>query len=165
MIEVNASIRSVQASVTQFQASSERNALAVQVNGQKETPSLLNNQEKQIVDEVGISAEALQKFEDAKLLADQLQDYLDYLNGRSSTHNSIQITANDNRPDIEISGESTKLSASFTQVTYQEETLDINAKFDDAGNLQELSIDKTSVSAEYTRADLILEESQFYLAA
>lgn len=164
MIEVNASFRSVEASVTQVKTYSERNALAVRAEGDRPQSSLLNPQEKQIVDEVGISAEALQKFEDAKLLADQLQDYMDYLNGAGKS-NLIQITANDNEPDVVIEGQSTKLAASVTAVTYKEETLDINAKFDDSGNLQELSIDKQSITAEYVKAELITEQRQFYIAA
>ena len=164
MVELNLSLRSVEASVTQFQASSERQLLAARVSGEESQSSLLNNQQKQIVDEVGISQEAIQKLEEAQILAEQLRQYTDYLNGRDGTA-TIRIVANDNEPDVEIAGRSTSLSASFTQVSYTEETLDINAKFDDAGNLQELSIDKTTVSAEYTRADLILEDRQFYIAA
>ncbi len=168
MIELNASFKSTEISVTQLKASAERNALAVQTNNQqKPSSSLLNDQQRQIVDEVGISDAAIQKFEDAQILADQLRGYVDYLNGNSNSESGfpISITANDNEPTTTIAGSSSKLSASVTAVSFKEETLDINAKFDDAGNLTELSIDKTSVTAEYIKADLILEERQFFAQA
>lgn len=163
MIEVNASFRSVEASVTKLEAYSEKSSLALRADGHKPQSSLLNPQEAQIVDEVGISDAALQKFQDVKILADQLQDYLDYLNGNQNDDDSfVSITANDNAPDITIAGESTKLAASVTVATYKEESLDVNAKFDDNGNLQELSISKETISAEYVQADVILNQQQFF---
>lgn len=163
MIELNASFRSVETSVTQVQAAYEQSSLAVRSKNQPPPPPpALNNQQQQIVDEVGISQEAITKFEEATALADQLQNYLNYLNGESSQPNSVTITANDNEPSFTIAGESTKLSASVTVATYEEKTLDINAKFDDAGNLQELRIDATSITAEYVKAELITEQRQFF---
>jgi len=165
MIEIQASFTSVEASYTSIQASSERHALAIEKKGNRPPPPpSLNNQQQQIVDEVGISQEAIAKFEEAQALADQLQGYLDYLNGNTDDI-TVQITANDNEANTTIAGSSSKLSASIEVATYKEETLDINAKFDDAGNLTELSIDKTSVTAEYIKADLILEERQFFAQA
>jgi len=162
MIEVSASFTSVEASYTKLQAVSERSALAIEKKGAQPQPSsVLNNQQQQIVDEVGISEAAIAQFEEAQALADQLQNYLNYLNGNAGDL-KVQITANDNQPDVSIAGESTKLSASIEIATYKEETLDINAKFDDAGNLQELSVNKTSVSAEYVRADVSFESTQFF---
>ena len=173
MIELNASFKSVETSVTQVQASYERSALSIQSNGvrsnnQPPPPTPASSvQQQQLVDEVDISAEALQKFEEATALADQLQNYLDYLNGTSSEPYSVSITptANDNSPDITIAGEQSKLSASITVATYEEKTLDINAKFDDAGNLQELSIDTTSITAKSVKAELITEQRQFFAQA
>lgn len=166
MIELNLSVKSSQLNVTSYQATTERNTLNVQVGGNNPTPSALNNQEQQIVDQVGISPEALQKFEDAKLLANQLQNYSDYLNGKNKGQGgNVRLVANDNKPDVTISGQSTQLSASYTLATYYEETLDVSAQFDDDGNLQSLSIDQSKISATYEKAELILNDSQFYLSA
>ncbi|GEM_PF-2828595 len=167
MVEINASFRSVETSVTQINASVERNALAVQTNGARDNGnnlSLLNNQQQQIIDEVGISEAAIQQFEDAQILAEQLQGYLDYLNG-GSRDIQVQLTANDNEPNVEIAGRSTRLAADITVATYNEETLDVSATFDDAGNLTELSIEKTSIRAEFVQANLILEDRQFFAVA
>jgi len=131
MVEFNASFRSVETSVTQINASIERNALAVR---------------------------------DAQILAEQLQGYLDYLNG-GSRNVEVQLTANDNEPNVEIAGRSTRLAADITVATYNEETLEISGTIDDAGNLTELSIERTSINAEFTQASLILEDRQFFAAA
>ncbi len=175
MIELNASFTTAQASYTKIQATSEKSNVAIEgrneVRGNRPPPPPnLSNQEQQIIDEVGISEAAIQKFQHAQALATQLQDYLDYLNGNSSDDGtSIQITApttaNDNEPSTTISGRSTQLSASVEVATYTEETLDINAKFDDAGNLQELSVSKTSITAEYIRADIAYQDTQFFARA
>lgn len=167
MIELNASFKSVETSYTSLQVSSERHSLAVERQGNKAPPPPpLNNQQQQIVDEVGISQEAIQKFQEAQALADQLIGYLDYLNGNTDNDGtSVQIISNDNEPSVTIAGESSKLSASIEVATYKEQTLDINAKFDDAGNLQELSINASSITAEYVRAELITEQRQFFAQA
>ena len=167
MVEFNASFRSVETSVTQINASIERNALAVRANGARDNSdnlSLLNNQQQQIIDEVGISEAAIQQFEDAQILAEQLQGYLDYLNG-GSRNVEVQLTANDNEPNVEIAGRSTRLAADITVATYNEETLEISGTIDDAGNLTELSIERTSISAEFVQANLILEDRQFFASA
>ena len=164
MVEVNATFKSLELSYTSFQASRESQSLAVRANSSRLSSSLLNPQENQIVDDVGISSEAVQQFEEAKILADQLQNYLDYLNGRGGDDGVLRITENDNQPDVEIAGRSTNIAASIEIATYSEETLEVQASFDDSGNLQELSIDRTIVTAEYIRADFILEDRQFYAA-
>lgn len=167
MTELNISLRSVEASYTSLQVSSERSSLAVaRQDAGSSSPSQLNNQQQQIIDEVGISQEAIQQFQEAQALADQLIGYLDYLNGNTdSDGTSIQITANDNQPSVTIAAESSKLSASIEVATYKEQTLDINATFDGAGNLQELNINASSVTAEYVRAELITEQRQFFAQA
>ena len=171
MIEISASFTSAQASYTKIQASSERSAVAIEGRGNKTPPPPnLSNQEQQIVDEVGISEQAVQKFQEAQALATQLQDYLDYLNGKTSDNGtSVQITApttaNDNDQGTTIAGRSTQIAASVEVATYTEETLDINAKFDNAGNLQELSVSQTSITAEYVRAEASYQDTQFYARA
>ena len=104
-------------------------------------------------------------------MATQLQDYLDYLNGNVSDDDALNIqittpsTANDNEQTATIAGRSTRLAASVEVATYTEETLDINATFDDAGNLQELSISQTSINAEYIRAEASYQDTQFFARA
>jgi len=164
-IEIQASFRSVEASYTSIQASSERNTLAIEQRGNRPPPPALNNQQQQIVDEVGISQEAIAQFEEDQILAEQLQGYLNYLNGNREESNLVQIIANDNESDVTISGSSSRLSASIEVATYTEETLDINATFDDAGNLTDLSVSQTTITAEHVRAELILEERQFFAQA
>lgn len=161
MSQVVATYRSIEASYTSIQATSQRDALAVKIGGDKKPSNILNPQQQQIVDDVGISQEALQKFEDAQLIAKQLQDYLDYLNGRKNS-SKVQIVPVNQEASVEISGRSTKLSASIEVATYKEETLQITADIDDEGNLTSLSIDKTTISAEYISANISFEDFQFY---
>lgn len=164
MSQVVATYRSIEASYTSIQATSQRDALAVKIGGDKKPSNILNTQQQQIVDDVGISQEALQKFEDAQLIAKQLQDYLDYLNGRVDASN-VQIVPANQDSSVEISGRSTKLSASIEVATYKEETLQITADLDEDGNLTSLSIDKTTISAEYISANISFEDTQFYARA
>ncbi len=161
MIEFNASFRSVEASVTSYQASLQRDAVALKIGTKAPESSILSKQENQIVDDVGISDAAVKKLEESRAVNEQLSAYLDYLKGRNDNDN-VRLTAKNNDPAITIQGRSTNIAASVTVASYKEESLDINAKFDDAGNLQELSIDKTTVTAEYVKADLIIEDRQFY---
>jgi len=164
MSQVVATYRSIEASYMSIQATSQRDALAVKIGGDKKRSNILNTQQQQIVDDVGISQEALQKFEDAQLIAKQLQDYLDYLNGRKDEVN-VQIVPTNQEASVEIAGRSTKLSASIEVATYKEETLQITADLDDEGNLTSLSIDKTTISAEYISANISFEDTQFYARA
>ncbi len=92
---------------------------------------------------------------------DQLRDYLDYLKGKSFL-NSFRVLPDDNSADVTVAGRSTNIAGSITVATYNEERLDIAATFDDDGNLTELVVDKTSISTEYVKADLILEDTQFF---
>lgn len=163
MIELNASFRSVETNVTKLQAYSEKKSLAVLSKENKSDSPLLNAQQQQIIDDVDISAGALKQLEEAQALATQLQQYLDYLKGRND-NNRISLVPKD-KPNVVIAGESTKIAASITVATYQEETLDINAKFDDDGTLRELTIDKKSISAEYIDAQFVREDFSFIAAA
>ncbi len=166
MIEINASVTSTRTSITSYQATSERNALAVRSNGNNKPPSasVLNNQQNQIVDEVGISQEAIAQFEEAQRLNEQIRAYSGYLNGDDAPSSVISFVANanDNDADVEIAGQSTKLSASITVAEYSEETLSLSAKIDDDGNLTELTISKESISAQYISAEITSEEFSFY---
>ncbi len=160
MQQVFASYRAVEASVTNIQLASQRQNLSVEARADSASQGF-NPQQKQIIDDVGISDSALEKLQDAQELANQLQNYLDYLKGRGQGGN-ILLKPADGNADITIQGRSTNLAASITVATYNEERLDIAATFDDAGNLTELIVNKTSISAEYVKADFILEDTQFY---
>ena len=162
MSQVVASFRSVEAELTSVQLSSQRQSLAVRVGG-GEKPNLLNKQQNDIVDGVDLSQEAVQKLEEAQVLARQLADYLDYLKGRGPNP-LARITAPDENPDVVVAGRSTNLAASITAGKITEKTLEISANFDDEGNLSELTITKTQASVEFVKADFILEDRQFYAA-
>lgn len=161
MTQVVATYQSTQASVTKFQASAEQQVLGVQIRDDKNSPSLLNPQQKQIVDDVDINPDALKKLEEAQVLTRQLQAYLDYLKGRENKP-APQLSRPEGEASAVIQGRSTKLAASITVAQYKEETLKIAADFDDDGNLTSLTIDKREVTAEYVRADLLLEDRQFF---
>jgi hypothetical protein len=156
-----ATYQSTQASVTKFQASAERQTLGIQIGNDKKSPSLLNSQQKQIVDDVDINPDALKKLEEAQVLARQLQEYLAYLKGREDKP-APQLSKPEAEASAVIQGRSTKLAASVTVAQYKEETLKITADFDDEGSLTSLTIDKREVTAEYVRADLLLEDRQFF---
>ena len=160
MQQVVASYRSVEASVTNVQFASQRQSLALQIGEQKSQEGL-NKQQRQVVDEVGVSNEAVDKLRDAQVLAEQLKNYLDYLKGKDLLQN-YRVLPYDQNADVTIAGRSTNIAGSITVATYNEERLDISATFDDNGNLTELVVDKTSVSAEYVKADIILEDTQFF---
>lgn len=162
MSQVVASFRSVEAELTSVQLASQRQSLAVRIGGD-EKPNLLSKQQNDIVDGVDLSQAALQKLEEAQVLARQLADYLDYLKGRSK--NILpKITAPDDNPDVVIAGRSTNLAASITAGKVTEKTLEISADFDDEGNLSELTVTKTQTSIEFVKADFILKDRQFYAA-
>ena len=163
MTEINASITRTQTSVTSYQASYERNTLAYQKRGDEALN--LTNQQNQIVDEVGISQEAIQQLEEAQRLDQQLRAYNDYFNGDAQPNILVTLTANDNTPDVEIAGQSTRLSASITIAEVSQETLSVSATLDDDGNLTELSVSKESISAQYIQADITSEEFSFYARA
>jgi hypothetical protein len=160
MQQVELSYRSTQASVTSLQYQSSRQDLAVRL-GQPSQNLDLSRQQRQIIDEVGISQEAVAKLREAQELANQLQNYLDYLNGKTKAL-GVQIVPVEERGDIEIAGQSTNLAASITMANYKEISIDVSASFDDAGNLQSLSVSQSQVEAQYIQANISLEQKQFY---
>lgn len=161
MNQLLVSYRSVEAEFTSIQATSQQQNLAVAVRGNKQSSNLLNPQERQIVDDVDISDAALQKLEEAQILAKQLQEYLNYLKGKKG-QSLPRITVPSDDPDVVIAGRSTNLSASITVGSIKEETLEISASFDDEGNIKELSVTKTQISSQFIQAEIILEDRQFY---
>lgn len=161
MNQIVATFKSVEASYTSIKASSQRQALAVQIGGDQKPSNLLNNQQQQIVDEVGISEGALQKFEDAQALISQLQGYLNYLNGNGSALD-VRITEANDEADVTIAARETNIAASIEVATYKEENIELTADFDDNGNLTSLSVSKETISAEYIKASYIVEDKQFF---
>jgi hypothetical protein len=162
-----ATYQSTQASITQFQARTEQSAVSVQASGKKPPPPPpLNAQQQQIVDDVDITDAALEKFQEAQIVAQKLQDYLEYLKGDSS-ESLTRITApttNDNDPSLTVQGRSSSVEANITKASFSQETLKIAAEFDDDGNLTSLAVDKTTVTAEYVSAEIITEDRQFFAA-
>lgn len=163
MQQVQLSYRSVEASVTYVQYQSSRQDLAVRLNKPSQNQDL-NPQQRQIIDDVGISQEAVLKLREAQELANQLQNYLDYLNG-NARELGIEITPSEGRGDIEISGQSTDLAASITVARYKETSIDVMAQYNDEGDLQSLSVQKSSMSTQYVKVSAIMENSQFSLRA
>jgi len=159
--EISLSYQRVEAqfSTTQINARQQSLALATQDNNPSD---ILNTQQKQIVDEVGISDAAIQAFEDAQALIAQIESYTDYLFGRDRDNNTVRLTEPNGEATAVVAGRSTELSASITTASIREETLDINARFDDDGNLEALSISKTETNIEYERIDVSLRDTQFF---
>ena len=162
MIEFSASISSTRTSIASYQSTYEREAVAVRTQNQTQNP-LLNAQQNQIVDEVGISQEAIAQFEEAQRLNEQIRNYSDYLNGDNNS--VLSFVANDNESRTEISGQSTKLSASVTVAEYNEETLNISGTIDDDGNLSTLTVSKETINAQYISAEITREDFSFYASA
>ncbi len=160
MQQVQLSYRSIEASVTSVQYQSNRQSIAIK-QGAPSPKQDLTPQQRQIIDDVGISQEAVLKLREAQDLANQLQNYLDYLNGNSQGLN-IEITPSEGRGDIEILGQSTNLAASITVASYKETSIDVAAEFDDEGNLTSLAVSKTQIEAQYIQASASLEQTQFY---
>lgn len=160
MQQVLATYRSVETNVTHVQLASSRQDIAIQLNNSSKIDDL-NLQQQQLVDEVVISQEAVDKLQQAQKLLKHLQNYLDYLYGREKKVD-VKIGLPEDNPEVTIEGRSTNLAASVTVVTYSEESLEILADFDDGGNVTGLSIAKTSIDAEYIHASYILEDTQFY---
>ena len=159
MIEFSASISSTRTSIASYQSTYEREAVAVRTQNQTQNP-LLNAQQNQIVDEVGISQEAIAQFEEAQRLNEQIRNYSDYLNGDNNS--VLSFVANDNESRTEISGQSTKLSASVTVAEYSEETLNISGTIDADGNLSTLTVSKETINAQYISAEITREDFSFY---
>ncbi|MCI5060008.1 MAG: hypothetical protein MRY79_02930 [Alphaproteobacteria bacterium] len=161
MTQIAVSYRSVEVNVTSLQVAEQRQRFDLRVGQKPEPSNILNNQERQIFDDVGISDAALEKLEEAKKLAEQLQDYLDYLKGRGR-ENSVKITPPQGEPSDVIAKRSTRLAASVTVGSITEKTLEISAEFDEAGKLSELSVSKSETTVEFVRAELTLEQRGFF---
>ena len=162
MTQVLASYRSVEADFVSIQASSSQQSLAVLAKNNSPS-SLLNKQESQLADEVSISPEAIEKFEEARRLQEFLDSYLSYLKGDSESE-LPKIGEVTGEPTAVITGRSTNLSASITAGRIREETLEVAADIDDEGNVNSLTITKTETTVEFVRAELTLEDTQFYAA-
>ena len=163
MTQIVASYRSVEADVTSYQAALQRQNLSLNITGKKPKDENLSPQAQQIVDDVGISQEALDKLKEAQKLADYLQSYLDYLKGRGKTPPARIIPPQEGSgPRVEISGQSTNLAASVTVGSIRAETLEVTATLDDNGNISELSITKTSTTIEFAQIDITRQDQQFY---
>jgi len=162
MIEVNASFQSVKTSVSSLQAQYKSNSLAYQKGSNDKSLGFLNTQENQIADEVDISQQAIKALEEARALSDFLQNYLDYLNGNNSTISVSISPVQEQNTGTQIASRSTELSASITKVSYEEENLELTARFTDEGQLQELIVEKSSLKAEYLKAEISLKDTQFY---
>jgi K+-sensing histidine kinase KdpD len=159
--EISLSYQRVDAQFTSTQVNASRQNLALAYQG-KNPSNLLSAQQQQIVDEVGISDAAIKQFEEAQKLAQQLQAYTDYLYGRSDDKNLVRLTEPDGEATAVVVGRSTELSASITTASVREETLDVNARFDNDGDLEELSISKTETNIEYERIEVSLRDTQFF---
>lgn len=159
--EISLSYQRTQAQFTSVEVNASRKNIALAY--QNKNPSdILNRQQQQIVDEVGISDAAIKQFEEAQKLAKQLEAYTDYLYGRDRENNTVRLKEPDDKATAVVAGRSTELSASITKASIQQETLDINARFDEEGNLEELSISKTETNIEYERIEVSLRDTQFF---
>ncbi len=164
-IQGSISLQSVQADITQITAKSERQALAYRSGSKSPSPSLLNTQENQIVDDVNISDAAVKQLQDARALNNQLQRYLDYLKNDSEEEGRVRlIPAQDKNHQEEIAARATSFEASITAGTIIEETLDIDFTLDDEGKLTELTISASKTTTEFVRAEYTLSDTQFYAA-
>ena len=162
MNQVLASYRSVEASFTSIEASLQKQSLAARVKANSDSPDILNKQQQQLTDEVDISDSALQKFEEARLVEEQLRAYLNYLKGREE--DIPRIKYDNDEPTAYITEQSTNLSASITAASIHEETLEISADIDEDGNINSLTVTKTSASVEFVRIEAVLEDYQFATA-
>lgn len=167
MTTITASISSVEAQIQTYSASVERSQIAVQQGRPPPPPKTggFNPQQQQIVDETNISTEALQKLQEAQEIAAQLEEYLNYLQGKSSDLITVTIEPVSADPDVVISGQSTTLAASITTGTITEKTLELSAEFDDEGNLEDLTITQTRTDIEFMQASFSYENMSFYAAA
>ena len=150
MIELNASISTYSQKQVSIESQSQRQFLSVAKNhGGDKKPDLLNatNQDNQIIDDLDISAAAIKKLNEAKALSEQIQNYLDYLNGETPQNIVLTTPSNDNdNSNIQINAQSVETS---TSISYSETTAtqtDINARFTDDGELIDLEINQIRVS-------------------
>lgn len=159
-IQGSISIQSVQADITQISARSERSALAYQSGSKAPTPSLLNTQESQIVDDVSISDAAVKQLQDTRALNNQLQRYLDYLRSDDS-ETSVTLQPADNRSEA-IAARATTVEASITAGKITETNIDIDFTLNDEGKLTELTVKASQTTTEFVRAEYSLSDTQFY---
>ena len=161
MIEGSISFRSVQADITSVNARYDRQALAYQSGSKSNTPNLFNAQERQIVDDVNISSEAVKQLEDLRALNNHLQRYLDYLKGGNEDEKSVRIKPADGNSET-LAARATSFEASITAGTIVEETLDIDFTLDDSGNLTELTVTASKTTTEFVSAEFTLSDTQFF---
>ena len=159
-IQGSISIQSVQADITQISARSERSALAYQSGSKAHTPSLLNTQESQIVDDVSISDAAIKQLQETRALNNQLQQYLDDLRSDDNQTN-VTITQADNRPEA-IAARATTVKASITAGKITETNLDIDFTLNDAGELTDLTVKASQTTTEFVSAKYSMSDIQFY---
>lgn len=157
--DISLSLRTIEAQISSTQINVRDQSLSLV--GRQAPANALNTQQQQIVDEVGISDEAIQLFEEAQRLANQLQAYNDYLFG-GDRDNLVRLTEPNGQSTAVVSGRSSELAASITTASIREETLDINASFNESGDLQELSITRTETNIEYERIEVSLRDTQFF---
>jgi len=153
MIEVNASITAYQRQSITVESQLQRNAVAFRGGSGNSDSPLLNAQQNQIVDDVGISPEAIQKLEQARVLENQLRQYLNYLKGEAP-QNVLLVEANDNSEGARIDARSESLSASISYTETTATQTNISARFTDEGELVDLAIDQIRVSEKSISVEL-----------
>ncbi|MEM8832959.1 MAG: hypothetical protein AAGB32_00315 [Pseudomonadota bacterium] len=158
-IEVNATITSYQQRSIEIQTQSQQARIGVSSGRPPPTsaPSEFSNQEQQIIDDVGISAEAIEQLQAARALADQLQDYLDYLNSRAPQNvllTDIDGPENPNAENVQINAQATSLSASISYTETTATQTSVSAEFTDEGELINLEIDQIRVSERELNVEL-----------
>lgn len=156
--DISLSLRSIEAQFIRQEIYVRDKSLSLSDNQGRTNP--LNSQQQQIVDEVGISDEAVQLFEEAQRLADQLQAYNDYLFGDGDL--LARLTEPNDQVDFTVEGRSSELSASITAASIREETLDVNASFNENGGLQSLSINRSETNIDYERIEVSLRDTHFF---
>ena len=157
-IEVNATITSYQQRSIELQTQSQQARIGVSSGRPPPPPpSEFSNQEQQIIDDVGISAQAIEQLQAARALADQLQDYLDYLNGRAPQNvllTDVDGPENPNAENVQINAQATSLSASISYTETTATQTSISAEFTDEGELINFEIDQIRVSERELNVEL-----------
>jgi hypothetical protein len=164
MIELNATFTSTRQSVTEIRAYQEKSA-AVLMAGKTKQASPLNAQERQIVDDVGISGEAMKQLQQARELENQLREYLDYLKGRGAGDKISIKPAGDNGDMVIAAGPSTRSAAAIRVERTDKTEVSISAKFDGSGNLQTLAIDAQRERTDSFQISAITRQQGFFAAA
>ncbi|MEM6811696.1 MAG: hypothetical protein AAF549_04430 [Pseudomonadota bacterium] len=151
MIEVNASITSFKRQEVRLESSLQRAAVQIDQNANRKIPAF-SNQENQIADDVSISTEAIQQLQETKALADQLQFYLDYLQGRQP--NNVLVLEPNGQPNVTIDVQSAERSATISVSQTEITRTNISATFSDEGELLELELDQIRVSEQDISVEL-----------